>query len=538
MASVSMATPVAASDSKAALTQYVRARAVQIDGDQARAARMLATLAEEHPADPTYSNRAIAAAIESGETELAVRIARRRPLADLTLDARLLLAVDALRSKEETRAEAILGTGVTSTERDLFLPLVKAWRETRQGKVGGATALIAAPRSNQLSSIAAEQAAYMLLALGKVDEALPLARQAVADGGGRSVSLRLSYADALAKRGRDADALAMLDGPEATLVEARSRLAAGQKLGTAVDTPARGIAELLTILAVDLVRGEDSAFPVALTQVARHAAPESSEPTFLLAVIEREQEDYPSALAALARIAPADILASDALDLRVDILSEQKNHSAAIALAEAAAKAPGASIRAQRRLGGALADAGRHGEAALAYAQALARTPADSSNRWQLLVMRAASLEEANRWPEAKADLQAALALQPDQPIILNYLGYGELERGQEIEAAEAMIRKASALRPDDASIRDSLGWALYKRGRLAEAISTLQEAATGDPGQAEIHEHLGDALYASGRKIEARFSWNAALLTAGDDVKGRLQAKIESGLTPATAAP
>ena len=100
------------------------------------------------------------------------------------------------------------------------------------------------------------------------------------------------------------------------------------------------------------------------------------------------------------------------------------------------------------------------------------------------------------------------------------------------------MIRKASALRPDDASITDSLGWALYKRGRLPEAIATLTRAAAGDPSQSEIHEHLGDALYSSGRRIEARFSWQAALITAEDKAKTRLERKLETGLTPATAAP
>ena len=106
------------------------------------------------------------------------------------------------------------------------------------------------------------------------------------------------------------------------------------------------------------------------------------------------------------------------------------------------------------------------------------------------------------------------------------------------IDAAEAMIRKASALRPDDASITDSLGWALYKRGRLPEAIETLRKAAAGDPAQSEIHEHLGDALFASGRRIEARFSWQAALLNAEGKAKSRIEGKLQAGLSPANAAP
>jgi Flp pilus assembly protein TadD len=147
-------------------------------------------------------------------------------------------------------------------------------------------------------------------------------------------------------------------------------------------------------------------------------------------------------------------------------------------------------------------------------------------------------LESADRWPEARQSLQAALVLAPEQPLILNFLGYAKLERGEDLDAAEAMIRKASALAPDDASITDSLGWALYKRGRFADAISTLQRAAAKDPQQPEIHEHLGDALYSIGRRYEARFAWNAALISAEDDVAARIRLKLAAGLTPATAAP
>ncbi len=151
---------------------------------------------------------------------------------------------------------------------------------------------------------------------------------------------------------------------------------------------------------------------------------------------------------------------------------------------------------------------------------------------------RGIALEDADRWPETKQALQSAMAIAPEQPLILNFLGYAKLERGEDLDAAEAMIRKASALAPDDASITDSLGWALYKRGRYADAIEALQRAAAKDPQQPEIHEHLGDALYTVGRKFEARHAWQAALLTAEDDVKTRIEGKLGAGLNAANAAP
>ncbi len=71
-----------------------------------------------------------------------------------------------------------------------------------------------------------------------------------------------------------------------------------------------------------------------------------------------------------------------------------------------------------------------------------------------------------------------------------------------------------------------------------AEAKAALQRAAAADPSETEIHEHLGDALYTSGRKFEARFAWNAALVTAEEEIAARIKAKLDSGLTPANAAP
>jgi tetratricopeptide (TPR) repeat protein len=227
-------------------------------------------------------------------------------------------------------------------------------------------------------------------------------------------------------------------------------------------------------------------------------------------------------------------------DVQVRILTSDKRFNEAYALAAAAANDRSAGASAYSRLGDVLEAMGRHDQAANAFGRAIALANAQGlkSDLWSMFLLQANALEEANRWPEAKAALQQGLALAPDQPLLLNFLGYAKLERGEDMDAAEAMIRKASELAPDDASIIDSLGWAQFKRGKVQEAIATLQRAAEKDPDQAEIQEHLGDALYKSGRRYEARFAWNAALVTAEDEIATRVKAKLASGLTTANAAP
>ena len=155
-----------------------------------------------------------------------------------------------------------------------------------------------------------------------------------------------------------------------------------------------------------------------------------------------------------------------------------------------------------------------------------------------LLLLQAGALQDAKRWPEARAALQQGLAIAPDSRCCSISLAMPSSSAAKTFDSAEAMIRKASELAPDDASITDLLGWALFKRGKLDEAVSTLQQAAEKDPDQADIQEHLGDALFRSGRRLEARFAWNAALVTAEDEVATRVKAKIAGGLNPANAAP
>jgi len=523
----------------APLATYVEARAAEMNGDEARSARLFAAMAVADPNDRTIGRRAIATAIQSGQGVLAVSLAREIPAAELPVDARLMLAADALRLGKGKQAVADLEHGVTSTEVELFAPLVKAWVRTERGKADGAAALAALPPGSPLAPIADEQRAAMLFALNKADEALPIAQKVVAGAGGRNTRLRLAYADSLVRLKRGEQALAMLEGDDEALAAARVRVATGQRLNTAIETPAAGYAEMLIALAVDLGRDENKALPIALAQVARHANPRNSEAAILLALLLDGDGRTDDALAMIGTVPADDLLAGEALDVETRLLGERGNNEAALARAKAATASPTAGAQDFSRLANVLGDMERHAEAAAAYGEAIERSKgSDSGTLWTLHLLRAASLEQADRWMEAKAELEAALKLEPENPLLLNFLGYGKLERGEDLDTAEAMIRKASALRPDDSSITDSLGWALYKRGRLPEAIETLSKAAAGDPAQSEIHEHLGDALYSTGRRIEARFSWQAALITAEDKAKARLERKMEIGLTPATAAP
>jgi len=148
------------------------------------------------------------------------------------------------------------------------------------------------------------------------------------------------------------------------------------------------------------------------------------------------------------------------------------------------------------------------------------------------LYARGISLEQTKQWPRAEADFLKALEFRPDQPYVLNYLGYSWVDQGLNLDKARGMIKKAVSLRPNDGYIVDSLGWAHYRLGEYADAVRELERAAELRPEDPVINDHLGDAYWRVGRQTEARFQWLRALgLEPKPGLAAILKEKIKSGL-------
>lgn len=518
----------------------MEARAAAIDGNHARSAQLLAQLVDGSVANQTVTKQALSQAISAGDMKLALRLVKTLKSADTPIEARMLQVAEALRSSNSGRAVAFLQKPSEAGDLGFVRPFVEAWAAADSNDLQGAlTALNGISSNNLLAALAPEHRALILLKFRRTAEAQPLVDQVLKTAAGREYRLRYAFADAYLEAGDRARAAATLQGLGVAASKSGERVLQGKSGGIAIDNGRRAFAELLIVLAAELNRLRNETMPIALSQVARYAAPESSAPSVMLGLMLARRDRVGDAVTALRSVPANDPLAPQARDAEVRALISADRDAEALQIAQRAASSNDAGVSDYARLGDVLANAKRFDAAAAAYARA-SQLVANGTpeERWPLLLLQAGSLEEINRWPETRQLLQQALTLAPDEPVLLNFLGYAKLERGEDLDAAEAMIRKASALAPDDASITDSLGWAVYKRGRTTEAIEILTRAAKGDPTQAEIHEHLGDALYKAGNKFEARYAWSAALITAEDDVASRLKAKIDTGLTPATAAP
>ena len=160
--------------------------------------------------------------------------------------------------------------------------------------------------------------------------------------------------------------------------------------------------------------------------------------------------------------------------------------------------------------------------------------PSPPSPLWRVYFLRAIAYERTLRWKEAEADFLYALELAPDQPSVLNYLGYSWVTLGRNSTQARALIEKAVELDPENGYIIDSLGWVYYLQEAYEPAVELLEKALFLVPDNAVISDHLGDAYWRTGREREARYQWRSALLLDPEGTEIRpeyLQTKLQKGL-------
>jgi Flp pilus assembly protein TadD len=179
-----------------------------------------------------------------------------------------------------------------------------------------------------------------------------------------------------------------------------------------------------------------------------------------------------------------------------------------------------------------LRDDERYGEAVDVLDKLIAKIGGDAATSWRLYYLRGAALEQAGKWPQAQGDLQQALKLKPDDPEILNYLGFAWADRGENLKQALTLLQKATLLDPQNGAVIDSLGWAHYRLGDYRQAVHELELAAALDAADPEVNDHLGDAYWRVGRRLEAKYQWRRVLsLSPGAVRRAAVETKLVDGL-------
>jgi tetratricopeptide (TPR) repeat protein len=348
----------------------------------------------------------------------------------------------------------------------------------------------------------------------------------------------VAHAQMLSQLERDGDALAMLDtvfgaATDPELEALRGDLAAGRSVPfTLLASPADGMAEVFYTVAAAL-QGEAADIQTLMyARVAEYLRPDHHDAALMAAELLSALGQDRLAIATYGAI-PADAPAHLAAELgRAQALLAEDAVDEAVAVLRGAVAGFGGFVSPHVALGDALRRAERFAEAAEAYSAAVALIDTPEPRHWALFYSRAIAFERSKQWDRAEPDFRKALVLSPDEPQVLNYLGYSFLEMRRNLDEAMAMIERAVALRPDDGYIIDSLAWGFFLLGRYDEAVEPMERASLLMPVDPIVTDHLGDVYWAVGRGLEARFQWRRALSFEPEpDLAQRLRRKLEIGL-------
>jgi tetratricopeptide (TPR) repeat protein len=350
----------------------------------------------------------------------------------------------------------------------------------------------------------------------------------------------LDYGAFLERRGRKADALALYgqglakNPADPGLQSARQRAASGRR-PPAAPTPQEQAVRVLVACASLEASADDNDTSMAYLRLALRLDPNRADAWLQVGDLLAEN-DPEGARAAYAHAPKGSDLYVQAMSRIAMNYQTAGQSEAALTSARAAVAAAPNSRDAAVTLAELLRATDKVDDAVAVLDKLIARP--SSADDWRLLFLRGTMQAEAGRKMESERDVAAALVIAPDQPELLNYLGYMWIDRGDNLPKALEMVKKAVALQPRSGAIIDSLGWAYFRLGDYRLAVQTLERAVLLEPADPDVNDHLGDAYWKVGRKIEAKFQWSRVLsLDPPAEAKARAELKLRDGLDAAPKA-
>ncbi|MDQ7079997.1 MAG: tetratricopeptide repeat protein [Paracoccaceae bacterium] len=531
--------PVVVQSAESLAGAYLAANQANYDGNYVAAARYFTEALKFDPKNPELLQNALIAYIGKGDLTSGKAIAQR--LENLKANsqlAQLVLLAENIRKGDFGAAKKAFGKDGGFSP--LLDGLMKGWIELGLGRMSQALDSFdsMAGENQAMRAFADYHKALALATVGDFEKAEKILR------GKKGIPLRIgrgsliAHIEILSQLDRNEDALKVIDDvlngsgdPQVTAL--RDRVRKGETLPFDVVSNAReGAAEVFLSLASVLSDQQNDRFGLIYGRLAEYLRPDFTRAILLVADILDNQGQYDLAVAEYNKVAPSDPSFYNAEIGRASALQSAGKSEAAIEvlrnLSKAYPKVPSVFVA----LGDALRREKKFAEANKAYDRAIALLTEPQPNHWFIYYSRGITYERENQWDKAEADFRFALSLSPDQPLVLNYLGYGLVEKGIKMDEAQKMIKKAVKLRPNDAYITDSLGWVYYRLGKYQQAVPILERAVQLKPLDPIINDHLGDAYWMVGRRLEAEFQWRRALSAKPEEKDAkRIKRKLEVGL-------
>jgi len=526
---------------------YLAALVAGADRDTAAAAVYSREALRGDPRNADLTERAFAAALAAGDVAdgfpLAERLIARDPANSL---ARLALGARALGDGQYVAARAQLAAGEAGKAHDVTTTLLTAWSYAGVGDQRHALDTLDHIREPSLAVFRDYHAGLIADLLGNGFEAERRLKAAY-EADKNTLRLVDVYARFLARHGQvDAAKAVFADFskliPNHPLVVSElADIAAGKPLAPVIRNARDGAAEALYGLGgAGTTQGDELAALIYL-RLALFLRPDHDLAAITVANLFEDLKRSDEAIQAYQMVpvgSPMRESAEIQVALEFDALG--RNDDATAKMRDIVAAHPN-DPDAWSALGSLQRSAKAYSDAADSYDKAIALVGTPNRSNWTLFYFRGICFERSKQWPKAEADFKKALELYPDQPQVLNYLGYSWVDQGVNLDEAFKMLRRAVDLRPNDGYIVDSLGWAHYKLGHYQEATEALEKAIDLKPADPVVNDHLGDAYWRVNRRIEAHFQWNHArdMQPEPEDLP-RILDKIEHGLPdqPSAAAP
>ena len=520
---------------------FLAGRFAEGQKDFARAAAALGRVLDDFPDNIALMNRTFYLSLEAGRTDMALRLAHKlEKLGANTATGQLLLAAESVRENDFASALQRLEAMDRSDLARYSVPLALAWAHAGAKETAGAVAALA-PLDQEAGFETLRQLheAFIQDFSGRAGPAEASYRATLGNDPARAATRAIqAYGAFLEREGRAAAATALYDkyrgeNMDGLLFEsARARLAAGEKPAPLIASAADGMAEAFFDIASILPKDRAGEIVLIYCRLALYLRPDFPLAQLLMADVYEGFGRQVDAVDIYRGMNKAGVYGWVARLRLADNLYDLGDANGAIALLRKMADERPERSDALVRLGNILRYEGRFKESVAAYDKAVERIGEIKGDDWTILYHRGVSLEQSGKWERAEQDFLKALELEPDQPYVLNYLGYSWVKQGKNLVQAREMLERAVAQRQDSGDIIDSMGWALFKLGEFADAVGYLERAVALRPQDPEINDHLGDAYWRVGRRDEARIQWRRVLEMGPDDeLRDQVRRKLEDGL-------
>jgi tetratricopeptide (TPR) repeat protein len=522
---------------------YLAARQANLDRDADAAASYYRAALRSDQRNPELLELTFYSVLAYGEIEEAVRLADRLVQLDKNnRNAHLVLGVRSLKQKQWKDARAHFAQAMHGPINDLTGTLLSAWSAYGANDIKGAIETIDKLNGPEWYAIFKDMHAGLMLDLAnnKKDAAKRLEHAYKLDAS----ALRIMQAQAgfLSRNGSRDEALKIYQEFDKQLprypltVEALAQLKKDEPLPRMVDSAQAGAAEALYGLGAALGRREEEMSlanrGLAYLQLALYLEPNHALAQLSLADLYEAMKKPELAIKTYERVPASSPLKRNAeIQLGIDLDTLERTEEAKKHLDKLIAHKPD-DMEAIIALANILRERKQYDACADTYGKAVDHLGTPTKPNWTIFYFRGICFERAKQWAKAEADFKHALELFPDQPHVLNYLGYSWIDQGIHLDEGMGMIKRSVEQRPDDGYIVDSLGWAYFRLGNYDEAVKHLERAVELKPVDPTINDHLGDVYWKVDRVLEAKFQWSHARdLKPDQDELEKIQEKLKAGL-------